>query len=70
MSKDLKMTFRFVILIATPLCLVNSFIFSFGSGSFWSDWLQRFLLNYAISFPQAVLYVSAIKWYDKRKMNQ
>lgn len=70
MSKDLKTTLRFVVLIATPLCLVNSLIFSFGLTDFWMDWLKRFLLNYAISFPQAVLYVTLIKWYDRRKLNQ
>lgn len=67
MNKDLKMTLRFVVLIATPLCLVNSLLFSFGLTDFWQEWLKRFLLNYGISFPQAVLYVTLIKWYDKRK---
>jgi hypothetical protein len=67
MSKDLKQTLRFVVLIATPLCLVNGFVFSFGSVNFLSDWFNRFLLNYSVTFPQAVLYVSAVKWFDKRK---
>lgn len=61
------MTLRFVVLIATPLCLVNSLIFSFGSGNTLMDWLNRFLLNYAFSFPQAVLYVTLIKRYDRKK---
>lgn len=61
------MTLRFVVLIATPLCLVNSLIFSFGSADFLMGWFNRFLLNYAISFPQAILYVTLIKWYDRRK---
>jgi len=67
MNKDLKMTLRFVVLIATPLCLVNSFIFSFGSVDFLSDWISRFGLNYIITFPQAIFYVSVVKWFDKRK---
>jgi hypothetical protein len=70
MSRDLKMTLRFVVLIATPLCLVNSLVFSFGSVDFLADWFGRFTQNYVITFPQAVLYVSAIKWYDRRKSNQ
>ncbi|MDY0090574.1 MAG: hypothetical protein RBR78_09435 [Flavobacteriaceae bacterium] len=69
MNKDLKITLRFVVLIATPLCLVNSLLFSFGLTDFWQEWLKRFLFNYAISFPQAVLYVTLIKWYDRRKLN-
>jgi hypothetical protein len=42
MNKDLKMTLRFVVLIATPLCLVNSLLFSFGLIDFWQEWLKRF----------------------------
>lgn len=67
MSKDLKMTLRFVFLIATPLCLVNGFIGSYGLPDFWQEWLKRFVFGYAVSFPQAVLYVSLIKWYDRRR---
>lgn len=69
MGKDLKQALRFVVLIATPLCLVNSLFFSFGSVNFLSDWFSRFLLNYSIIFPQAVLYVSVVKWFDKRNQS-
>lgn len=67
MSKELKITLRFVVLIATPLCLVNSLIFSWGSSDFGAEWLNRFLFNFVISFPQAIIYVSAIKWFDKTR---
>ena len=67
MNKELKQTLRFVVLIATPLCLVNAFIFSIGSDDFLSSWFSRFGLNYLITFPQAVFYVSVVKWFDKRK---
>lgn len=63
------MTLRFVILIATPLCLVNSLLFSLGLVDFWEEWAKRFLLNYTISFPQAILYVTLVKWYNRRKLN-
>lgn len=69
MNKELKQTLRFVVLIATPLCLVNSLFFSVGSVNFLSDWFSRFLLNYFITFPQAVLYVSTVKWFDKKNQN-
>ena len=62
MNKEFKQTLRFVVLIATPLCFVNSLIFS-GS---YVDFVNRFLLTYLITFPQAVLYVSIVKYLDKR----
>jgi hypothetical protein len=46
--------------------LVNSFITS-DKLNLWSDWSVKFLTSYAISFPQAVLYVSLVKWYKRRK---
>ncbi len=64
MNNNLKQTLRFVSLIATPLCLTNSIIFSLESSSFWFEMINRFLLNFLITFPQAVLYVSIVKWYD------
>ncbi|SHF19558.1 hypothetical protein SAMN05444274_1044 [Mariniphaga anaerophila] len=67
MSKDFKMTLRFVVLIATPLCLVNSLIVSFGSSDFLFDLFSRFGFNYAVTFPQAIFYVSVVKWFDKKK---
>ena len=67
MNKELKTTLRFVFFIATPLCLVNSLIVSFGAIDFWQVWSTLFLRSYIITFPQAVLYVSAIKWFDKQK---
>ncbi len=42
-------------------------IFSFGSDNFLSDWFNRFLLNFLITFPQAVFYVSILKYFDNRK---
>lgn len=60
-------TLRFVALIATPLVLVNSFIFSFGSVNFLEVWLTRFCLNFAVTFPQAIIYVSLVKWFDGRE---
>jgi len=66
-SKILFQTLRFVILVATPLCFFNSLIFSYKSVDFLSVWLNRFLLNYIITFPQAVVYVSLVKWFDSRK---
>ncbi len=67
MNKDLKSTLRLVCFIATPMCLVNSFIFSFNQPNFLIEWLKQFLTMYIISFPQAILYVSLIKKYDSRK---
>lgn len=67
MKKELKETLRFVALIATPLCVVNGIIFSLGSQDLIQTWFSRFLLTFLVTFPQAVLYVSAAKWYNKRK---
>lgn len=67
MSNEFKQTLRFVALIATPLCLVNSFVFSTGADNFLSEWFYRFLLNYIITFPQAIFYVSIVKRFEKRK---
>ncbi len=67
MNKELKQTFKFVFFIATPLCLINSLIFSFNSTNFLSEWFFRFLYNYIITFPQAVLYVSIVKKIDKNR---
>ena len=74
MNTELKQTLQFVFFIATPLfffiatplCLVNSFITS-DKFNLWNDWGLKFLTSYAISFPQAVLYVSLVKWYKRRK---
>ena len=66
MNTELKQTLQFVFFIATPLCLVNSFITS-EKFNLWNDWGLKFLTSYAISFPQAVLYVSLVKWYKRRK---
>ena len=60
-------TLRFVILVATPLCFFNSLVFSYTDNDFLSAWLARFCLNYMITFPQAVLYVTIIKWFDNHK---
>lgn len=67
MKKELIETLRFVTLIATPLCFVNGLIFSLGSQDLIQTWFSRFLLTFLVTFPQAVLYVSAVKWYNKRK---
>ena len=67
MKKELIETLRFVALIATPLCFVNGLIFSLGSQDLIQTWFSRFLLTFLVTFPQAVLYVSAVKWYNKRK---
>ncbi|MBN3661706.1 MAG: DUF2798 domain-containing protein [Ornithobacterium rhinotracheale] len=67
MNRELKQTFRFVFFIATPLCLVNSFIFSFGKSSFLHEWLYRFIVNYSLTFPQAICYVSIIRWINGKK---
>ncbi|PNW25684.1 hypothetical protein BKP44_19370 [Formosa algae] len=66
MKKELKSTFRFVMLIATPLCLVNGLIFSLGSQDLIQTWFSRFGFTFLVTFPQAILYVSAVKWFDKR----
>ena len=67
MKKELIETLRFVALIATPLCFVNGLIFNLGSQDLIQTWFSRFLLTFLVTFPQAVLYVSAVKWYNKRK---
>lgn len=67
MNKELRITLRFVALIATPLCLINSFIFSFNAADFWGEWITRFATTFIITYPQAVLYASIIKWRDARK---
>lgn len=66
MKKELKSTLRFVLLIATPLCLVNGLIFSLNSQDLIQSWFSRFGITFLVTFPQAVLYVSAVKWFDKR----
>ncbi len=66
MKKELKSTLRFVVLIATPLCLVNGLIFSLGSQDLIQTWFSRFVFTFLVTFPQAVLYVSVVKWLDKR----
>ncbi|EJF10452.1 MULTISPECIES: hypothetical protein [Pontibacter] len=65
--RHLKPTLRFVALVATPLCLVNSFIASQDSVNFFADWATRFTYSFLITFPQAVVYVSLIKWFDSRR---
>ncbi|SEC74935.1 hypothetical protein SAMN05192540_3986 [Maribacter dokdonensis] len=66
MKNELKSTLRFVVLIATPLCLVNGLIFSLGSQDLIQVWFSRFGFTFLVTFPQAVLYVSVVKWFDKR----
>jgi hypothetical protein len=66
MKKELKATLRFVMLIATPLCLVNGLIFSLSSQDLIQTWFSRFCITFLVTFPQAVLYVSIVKWFDKR----
>lgn len=67
MNKELKATLRFVALIATPLCFINGLIFSLGSQDLIQTWFNRFVFTFLVTFPQAVLYVSAVRWFDKRK---
>lgn len=66
MKKELIETLRFVALIATPLCFVNGLIFSLGSQDLIQTWFSRFGFTFLVTFPQAVLYVSAVKWFDNR----
>lgn len=66
MRKELKITLRFVSLIAIPLCLVNSFIINIIPSSFFSDWLSRFFISLIITFPQAVVYVSIVKRFNRK----
>ncbi|WP_299991480.1 hypothetical protein [uncultured Pontibacter sp.] len=65
--KNLKPTLRFVALVATPLCLVNSFIATQESINFYADWASRFTYGFLITYPQAVVYVSLIKWFDRKR---
>lgn len=67
MNKELKATLRFVALIATPLCFIDGLIFSLGSQDLIQTWFSRFVFTFLVTFPQTVLYVSAVKWFDKRK---
>lgn len=66
MNKEFKATLRFVALIATPLCLINGLIFSVGSQDLIATWLRQFGFSLLITFPQAVVYVSIAKWFDKK----
>lgn len=65
--KHLKPTLRFVALVATPLCLVNSFLAVQGSVDFYTAWADKFITGFLITYPQAVVYVSIIKWVDSRR---
>jgi hypothetical protein len=65
--KNLKLTLRFVAFVATPLCLVNSFIATTESVDFFASWAGRFFSNFLTTYPQAVVYVSLIKWFDSRR---
>ncbi|WP_034256940.1 hypothetical protein [Adhaeribacter aquaticus] len=65
--KNGKATLRFVALVATPLCIVNSFIATSDSPNLLSDWIARFTISFLITYPQAVIYVSLIKWFDSKK---
>ena len=65
--KNLKPTLRFVALVATPLCLVNSFLATQDSLYFYTDWATKFTTNFLITYPQAVVYVSLIKWFDSKR---
>ena len=67
MNKELKRTLRFVSLIAIPLCFVNSLVLSFIPQGFLSGWSARFLFSLLLTFPQAVFYVSLVKWFDKKR---
>ena len=62
--KEFKKTLVFVFCIATPLCLVNSLIFN------ESNWRSTFWASYIVSIPQAIVYVSIIKWIAKRRSNK
>lgn len=66
--KSLKPTLRFVALVATPLCLVNSFIASYESADFLTQWINNFASSYLTTYPQAVVYVSLIKWFDSKRI--
>lgn len=63
----MKATLRFVVLVATPLCLVNSSLFSLEADHFLLTFINSFTVNYLITFPQAVIYVSLVKWFDHRR---
>ena len=65
--KNLLPTLRFVSMVAIPLCVVNSLIFSLDTDAFFAIWLKRFCVNLILTFPQAVLYVSLVNKYDNRK---
>ena len=67
MLQNIKPTLRFVALVATPLCLVNSFIFSLGAQDLFLGVWSKFTQSYLLSFPQALLYVSLIKHFDGRR---
>lgn len=66
MKKELKSTLKFLMLIATPLCFVNGLVFSLDSQNLIQTWFSRFCFSFLVTFPQAVLYVSIVKWLDKR----
>ncbi|WP_266204579.1 hypothetical protein [Pontibacter kalidii] len=65
--RNLKPTLRFVALVATPLSLINSFVGTYGSADFLAQWANRFAFSLIIIYPQAVVYVSLIKWYDSKR---
>lgn len=65
--KHLRPTLRFVALVATPLCLVNSFIAAQDSVNFYTEWATRFTYSFLITYPQAVVYVSLVKWFDRKR---
>ena len=67
MPKELKITLQFVAKIAIPLCLVNSIIMGYVPGHLLVDAWKRFAIGLLITFPQAVLYVSIVKWYQRSK---
>ncbi|WP_238423894.1 hypothetical protein [Capnocytophaga genosp. AHN8471] len=53
MNTELKQTLQFVFFIATPLCLVNSFITS-DKFNLWNDWglnTQYHFLRQYFMFP-------------------
>jgi len=61
----IKVSLLFVLLVAFPLCLINSFVLvvrTYGFEElFWQNWMHVFVFNFSITYPLALIIVPFAK---------
>lgn len=60
--KPSKRELLFVLLVAFPICLINSFISVIRKVNLWEsffqEWMDVFLFNFLVTYPFALIFVS------------